>query len=803
MINDSTTRIIYNGDGITKEFPFVFPIINKDSIKVIIADKNGIETTLEKDYFVDEGKKAVFYPGYAPGEEPAQADIPPLLQEGEKIAIIRETQINQLSTFGTKWPFNIGELGLDKLTMIAQEMRQSINRTLLMGDTENEKDIKIPAGKPNTVIGWDWTGKKLINVSNFFNPCKWSINVYKSVSDLKQDWTIYPGKVAMTLGYYNVGDGGCATYIIRLKDDKEIIDDGSIIELKNKLVAKLIIENEIVNLKQFGAKGDGETDDSKAFINAWKFTNKYITDSSYGYNKDLWKARSHRVLHIPFGRYLITENNFLAVSLGDGFNTIGGRIYGDGMFTSEIIFKPSIPNAYCFNQILSRKGIFGLEIDHVGFIFDNKISGSDIHFLLGNSTKGNSVNGIKLDTVKIYGTKGTVIYEEIGDVMGSETKILNSRFRNIKTLIKLNKNAEAVNHQIISTDCEHITGHLIELGAGSEVSIYGGSFTFYDNDDTESSIIHVDESRFTKGILQKSRLNSQVSVYGARTEFHSKKSRALLIEGGNVDCDIAFVNCHLAHQYSKGQGFAKSTINNGCKVTFDNCVLPVIDMESKYEFVNNPKPMELNSTTNTATSLVIFRECSNYNSYEDKSLEVDYYTDYSQLTGMVDKWAQTVVYDNCSGLPSITEYGTLYRSGIFYNNGTSHIIPLAGMYLPYSNDGKTATNSDLYYRLYIPKNTFVQSIHVCANGLQGEKSKMVTWEIVDGKKMKNNNDGKFFGRKTLDYSKEIDITFTMNKCFVENDRDSRTLWLRQVPSDITDVTKERWKGASAVYAIVM
>lgn len=264
MINDTTTRVIYTGDGVTKEFPFGFQITNKNSIRVVIADTDGNETELKKDYFVDENKKTVFYPGYAPGEEPAQADIPPLLEEGEKIAIIRETQINQLSTFGRKWPFYVGELGLDKLTMIAQELKQLLERTMLIGDTQNEgvKKLKIPAGKPNAIIGWDWKGEKIINRSDFFEHFKKSMSVYEKLSDLKKDRSLTPGMTVTTTGYYKSADGGGGTYSIKLRTKEP--NGYSSIELNNGLVAELLIENNTINVKQFGAIGDGITDDTAA-----------------------------------------------------------------------------------------------------------------------------------------------------------------------------------------------------------------------------------------------------------------------------------------------------------------------------------------------------------------------------------------------------------------------------------------------------------------------------------------------------------------------------------------------------------
>lgn len=75
------------------------------------------------------------------------------------------------------------------------------------------------------------------------------------------------GVVAETKGYYLVNDGGGAVYIIRQKAGGDVVDGGSIIQLADEdMVAQLVTDGE-VNVKQFGAKGNGVDDDSTAFQN--------------------------------------------------------------------------------------------------------------------------------------------------------------------------------------------------------------------------------------------------------------------------------------------------------------------------------------------------------------------------------------------------------------------------------------------------------------------------------------------------------------------------------------------------------
>ena len=166
-------------------------------------------------------------------------------------------------------------------TTLAQNNKQNINN---INASLNALDVETPEKANNKKNKWDASSTN---------------RVFNTVQDMKADTLLANGMTCQTLGFYRIGDGGGASYQITNTDTPNEMD---IIACKNNLNAKIVQNNNMYNARQYGAHGDGETDDTNILI--------YLTK----------KQRS--IIYIPSGQYICKQ------TIKIGYNT---AIIGDNV----------------------------------------------------------------------------------------------------------------------------------------------------------------------------------------------------------------------------------------------------------------------------------------------------------------------------------------------------------------------------------------------------------------------------------------------------------------------------------------
>lgn len=345
MIQTTEVSITYKGDGVQTSFPYPYPYRNSDDIVGYIINDVGYEKRITNNFKYDKVSNLYQYPLAG---EPLAAPY--------SIKLIRETPQQQNADLPGKLPFSLIEKSLDWIIMILQEIGSRCNslwhirndcklsetnaRNSASAAAESEEnaansedmakkwamspvspdgvvDTNSPTGYTQSAKIWAALSKEYAGLSKFKLP----IGYYNSVDEMKASETAIVGRPCVTLGYYEPNDGGGAVYVIRQKKESDVDDGGSVLVLDNGNVAEMLVED-AVNVKQFGAKGDGATDDLTALTNCINsiYSTIRVPSGQYYMSDSLYITRSHRSILLDADSYIFTKS---ATKTGGTIQIIG------------------------------------------------------------------------------------------------------------------------------------------------------------------------------------------------------------------------------------------------------------------------------------------------------------------------------------------------------------------------------------------------------------------------------------------------------------------------------------------------
>lgn len=372
-ISTTTSRASYNGNGVTTVFsvPFRF-FASSDLVVELVTVSTGASTTLAlTTHYTVTG---------ADDESGGSLTMLTAPAVGERLVIRRVITATQEVDYvsGDPFPAETHERALDRLTMLSQQGEEVTARALVFpsGDTASG-EIPAVVTRANKLLGFNSSGELEVTAPASGSAAELALDLASTAS----------GKGAELVGFLPAGTGAVAT------------------DVQTKL-------REVVSVKDFGAVGDGVTDDTPAVLAGVAHL----------------KAIGGGTLFFPQGTYRVTSE-ILIDSPSIRFVGTGRRKVYPGVFshTTDIVstIMPVHSNTAAvrfFNATVNTASSFSAE----GINFATLETGSMPTCCFGFDGSGNFHRDFTFERVGIHGfTSAFDTYNTGGDTAFGLLKVIN------------------------------------------------------------------------------------------------------------------------------------------------------------------------------------------------------------------------------------------------------------------------------------------------------------------------------------------------------------------------------------------
>lgn len=313
MISNTKVKTQAVANGSSTVFPFDFMLLDRNHLVVYLDDELQESGYATSGIGNSSGGLVIFDTAPAPGTI---------------VTFYRKVSIRQLTDYiaNDNFPAETHERALDILTMIAQEHENGIGRSIRAGLLDDSTLDELPkaASRAGKVVAFNGDGQLEVidRISGVFtNGDQIEVSNVSTLQSLDLSKAVN-GQLIHLKGYYNAGDGGGGQFIIEATGTA---NGGTVIALADGRYAKRVSWDG--DVRAFGAKGDGVTDDYEA-IQAALNTGKNIyfpkTDANtYMVSKQLEVTTDYQQISGDKGTTIRATNDFVGTAVVKIASSVG------------------------------------------------------------------------------------------------------------------------------------------------------------------------------------------------------------------------------------------------------------------------------------------------------------------------------------------------------------------------------------------------------------------------------------------------------------------------------------------------